>query len=223
MLSDKLQKSKQVGNSIDLPIPVESAVQTLHLNRSKFERKKWGNTSYRIYTFDHETKLRLNGRYFTSTVLLIVHQSHRKFNNVRPLITLSLLFMTHETIIRFSLYLIAIKLLASAFFPQTFRLLFELAIFAIDFLGFSKEYAETVVSIWLFFYLCVCGFDNVRNLFSFIFSIFFFTFFDSISANGQFFLLICLSIIAIYPWIGAKIKEKVQKTTWITFSLKMLR
>lgn len=151
MLSDKLQKSKQVGNSIDLPIPVESAVQTLHLNRSKFERKKWGNTSYRIYTFDHETKLRLNGRYFTSTVLLIVHQSHRKFNNVRPLITLSLLFMTHETIIRFSLYLIAIKLLASAFFPQTFRLLFELAIFAIDFLGFSKEYAETVVSIWLFF------------------------------------------------------------------------
>lgn len=40
MLSDKLQKSKQVGNSIDLPIPVESVVQTLHLNRSKFEEKK---------------------------------------------------------------------------------------------------------------------------------------------------------------------------------------
>lgn len=98
-----------------------------------------------------------------------MHQSHRKFNNVRPLITLSLLFMTHETIIRFSLYLIAIKLLASAFFPQTFRLLFELAIFAIDFSGFSKEYTETVVSIWLFFYLCVCGFDNERNFFSFFF------------------------------------------------------
>lgn len=40
MLSDKLQKFKQVGNSIDLPIPVESVVQTLHLNRSKYEEKK---------------------------------------------------------------------------------------------------------------------------------------------------------------------------------------
>lgn len=180
--------------------------------------KKWGKTSYRIYTLDHETKLRLNGRYFTSTVLLIVHQSHRKFNNVRPLITLSLLFMTHETIIRFSLYLIAIKLLASAFFPQTSRLLFELAIFAIDFSGFSKEFTETVVSIWLFF-ISACVVLIMYEIFFHLF----FTFFDNISANGQFFLLICLSIIAIYPWIGAKIKEKVQKTTWITFSLKMLR
>lgn len=92
--SDKLQKSSQFENAIDLPIGRCTS------NRWEMAIKKATAMFLNIIIYNEiHLYSSMDPNDFTFNCLLIVHQSHRKCNNqwLCSLITLSLLFMIHET------------------------------------------------------------------------------------------------------------------------------